>query len=61
MKAPWTDASNEVKDFVRQNEVGKIETEYIDGNIKRWHFYANQKDKQPIKIIEQFFDMNFFK
>lgn len=63
-KVQWTDASDEVIKFIQDNNeiIGKVITDYNEKeNRKIWSFFGSEKDKQPIAVFEQFFDINFFK
>lgn len=60
MKTKWTEAPEAVKEFERNNEATKMITEYFPDNRKRWSFYKNEKDKEPVAVFESFFDMSFF-
>lgn len=61
MKAQWTETIDEVKKFERENKSVKMITEYFKDNRKKFSFFSNEKDKEPVAIFEQYFDMNFFK
>ena len=57
----WTEAPIGVKAFERENKTAKMITEYFPDNRKKWSFYVNEKDKEPIAVFESYFDMEFFK
>lgn len=61
MKAKWTETIDEVKKFEKKNKSVKMITEYFEDNRKKFSFFCNEKDKEPVAIFEQYFDMNFFK
>jgi len=56
----WTEAPEEVKIFERENKCSKMVTDYFPDNRKVWSFYAGERDKEPMKVVESFFDMKFF-
>ncbi len=56
-KTPWTEASDEVKEFCKQHPDASCEIIYTE-NLKRWTFTKSDKTKV---IFEQFFDTNYFK
>lgn len=60
MKAEWTEPSEEVNRFIIEGKYAKMMTEYFI-STKRWSFYKEEKDKEPIAVFEQEFDMNYFK
>ncbi len=61
MKVAWTDMSDEIKEFDKSNQYEKLETEYLDNNLKRWSFFKDKKDKEPIAVFESYFNMDYFK
>ena len=56
----WTEAPEEVNCFMRNKKTDKMITEYFSDNRKKWSFYVDEKDKEPIAVFESYFDMSFF-
>lgn len=56
----WTEASDEIIEFMSNNHCERMVTEYFSNNIKKWTFYTKEKDKEPVAVFESFFDMSYF-